>query len=1254
MSPLRLRLATLTLLAASLLLAPWLSDADETPRCTPTTTRLNPSRHQLVYTVGVLAIRGNEAAFKEFNSTFADYLTATAGQRFDPPVRFQLKPLNFVQLFTDTEATLVDFIYVNPSAFSCIESEYGAQSLVSQISRRVVGGQSHDLTRFGGVIATLRNNTEINSIQDLKGKVIAAASISGLGSGQMQFKEMLDAGMSYVNDPKQLVFTSNQGKVVKGLLAGDFDVAFVRTDQLERSKDSNGNPIDTAAVFKIIDPKPNLEIDGMPFPFQSSTPLFPEWNLAALSHVADDVSSAVQEAMRALSQHAHTGKSLRQCQTNYNTSFCDTLPFPSEFDLEARCDTTKEVAMSAHTAMTHGKYAGWRTTLSYMQLRSMQQATGFISMDKQTNKWQCVKSKEIYQAISCPAGYFRKTKEEVSNGCASQGLECKEGFQCLCSPCVKGFDVDVKPITTNDWDTTQQEQRGTIGCEKMSLCGSTRQRQPLAFQAIDNLARENANMTVILHDGHHTRTIQADNTDPLNPHVYNFTVATNLEGVMTMELFINGEQIPASPLRVPVGSRDCEADYGDHFEADSSGECICQKGYTQFGSTCIQNLVLLPLLFGLAIWLVATISYFYLRHKRREADLVWTMSKEDLKYPDTPVILGQGTFGLVELASVHGTNVAVKRVLPPQSRKTGNKKMTMSDYSNEVDLEACDLASAQAFKSNRNRLSRKNSLDLSSQSAAPFGLISGYRIGSMSNTLLKGVQKTRSSAYKEKSYRQLKADFVKEMRLLSKLRHPCITTVMGAVVGKHEPLLVLEHCELGSLYDLLHNETVHIEGELLLPILRDIVQGVRFLHSLKPKIIHGDLKSKNILVTRGYRAKVADFGLSQKRKKSGAIGTPFFMSPELLRGESNSTASDVYALGIVFYEIYERKDPYHDDCSSSLLKEICDPIINKRPPVPARCPPEVSKLMKACWEGDPAARPSAEDLDERLKLFHVENVDLLRSQPRTSNAQHSSNTFLYQVFPKHIADALMRGERVEPEKHDSVTIFFSDVVNFTTISSMLSPLKVSSMLDRLYLAFDSLCKKYQIFKVETVGDAFMAVSNLIEDQSHDHVKRVAQFSLEAIQAASQIRVDLDDPDKGFVEIRVGFHTGPVVSNVIGSLNPRFGLFGDTVNVASRMESNSKPCRIHCSYDAAKLLKKQAPEISIEDRGTMHVKGKGKMKTFWVVGDDDWQTDDCSSSVDIPLFIEEGEESVTEPESATEHFRLGAPEQMPRYLQEIDV
>eukprot|EP00980_Cylindrotheca_fusiformis_P013261 scaffold3373_cov137-Cylindrotheca_fusiformis.AAC.21 len=230
-------------------------------------------------------------------------------------------------------------------------------------------------------------------------------------------------------------------------------------------------------------------------------------------------------------------------------------------------------------------------------------------------------------------------------------------------------------------------------------------------------------------------------------------------------------------------------------------------------------------------------------------------------------------------------------------------------------------------------------------------------------------------------------------------------------------------------------------------------------------------------------------------------------------------------------------------------------------------------------EKDAASREF--DNDTKLQL-HISRTDNL----------------LFSVFPRHIAEALRAGRKVEPENHEIVTIFFSDIVGFTDISSNLDPLKISDLLDRLYHSFDALSHYHDVFKVETIGDAYMAVTNLAKPQP-DHCKRIAEFAIDAIRVAKQCPVDRDDPSKGFVNIRVGFHSGPVVSNVVGSRNPRYCLFGDTVNTASRMESNSAPNLIHCSDASAELLQEQAPSMKLFPRGGISVKGKGNMKTFWV-------------------------------------------------------
>ena len=199
----------------------------------------------------------------------------------------------------------------------------------------------------------------------------------------------------------------------------------------------------------------------------------------------------------------------------------------------------------------------------------------------------------------------------------------------------------------------------------------------------------------------------------------------------------------------------------------------------------------------------------------------------------------------------------------------------------------------------------------------------------------------------------------------------------------------------------------------------------------------------------------------------GATGTPAWMAPELLRGESrNTTASDVYSFGVILYEVYSRKDPYEGEDMEQVLRDIVNPKINKRPPVPSACPSHLESLMDDCLSRDPNARPAFDEIELRIKRLDADNVQPgethLSGHARKHIKAARSEDLLFQVFPKHIAEALRDGRKVEPENREMVTIFFSDIVGFTNISTKLPPLKVQEMLDRLYRAFDDLSNKHDV------------------------------------------------------------------------------------------------------------------------------------------------------------------------------------------------
>lgn len=248
----------------------------------------------------------------------------------------------------------------------------------------------------------------------------------------------------------------------------------------------------------------------------------------------------------------------------------------------------------------------------------------------------------------------------------------------------------------------------------------------------------------------------------------------------------------------------------------------------------------------------------------------------------------------------------------------------------------------------------------------------------------------------------------------------------------------------------------------------------------------------------------------------------YWMAPELLRGlTTNTAASDVYSFGIILYEVYSRKLPYDGEDFTEVMEKVSDPKVNKRPGVPPGCPTQIEALMTQCQEREPEKRPSFDDIDTRLRKMDAAKVE--PSAMRSSFGKKSGtqkDALLEEVFPPHIAKALREGKKVEPEARDMVTIVFSDIVGFTTIASQLSAMAVSEMLDNLYTKFDDLSHKHDVFKVETIGDSWMGVTNLTKDQP-DHVERIARFAIDAMRAAQETWIDPSNTSLGKINLRMG-------------------------------------------------------------------------------------------------------------------------------------
>ncbi|CRK99008.1 CLUMA_CG012144, isoform A [Clunio marinus] len=219
---------------------------------------------------------------------------------------------------------------------------------------------------------------------------------------------------------------------------------------------------------------------------------------------------------------------------------------------------------------------------------------------------------------------------------------------------------------------------------------------------------------------------------------------------------------------------------------------------------------------------------------------------------------------------------------------------------------------------------------------------------------------------------------------------------------------------------------------------------------------------------------------------------------------------------------------------------------------------------------------------------------LEESMRKLDEEMRRTDELLYQMIPKQVADRLRRGENPIDtcEMFNSVSILFSDVVTFTEICSRITPMEVVSMLNAMYSIFDTLTERNNVYKVETIGDAYMVVSGAPEKEQN-HAEKVCDMALDMIEAIT----DLKDPSTGqHLKIRVGVHSGAVVAGIVGLKMPRYCLFGDSVNTASRMESTSAAMKIHISETTRSFL---PTNYKVSERGEIEVKGKGSMKTYWL-------------------------------------------------------
>ncbi|XP_055344668.1 receptor-type guanylate cyclase gcy-4-like [Paramacrobiotus metropolitanus] len=422
----------------------------------------------------------------------------------------------------------------------------------------------------------------------------------------------------------------------------------------------------------------------------------------------------------------------------------------------------------------------------------------------------------------------------------------------------------------------------------------------------------------------------------------------------------------------------------------------------------------------------------------------------------------------------------------------------------------------------------------------------------------------------------------------------------------------------------------------------DFLEGLSFIHHSKLHY-HGRLSIFSCWIDKNFTLKLMNLATDRILDQMDNIVTVgneyngiqsvweeyFWFVPEQNeidqwdRAAKSMQAVDIFSAGLVLYDIltggclYKKMqdtfDPAtffnKDDCHDNPLTAAVDYMHVA----------ELATVIHSCLSNAPENRPNVKQLCAQLKelspllapelnqdkLFdkvyrrfclysnRLEREVAARSK-ELREARRRCDALVRQFLPREIVDKLRNGQFVEPELFDCVTIMFTQINELINFARAASPEEVIALVSKTEDFLDLLSTTFNVYKVEAVMDSFLVASGLPNRIGAEHVRRVANFALRVLELEPMLEL----PQQ--LSIKTGMHSGPCAAGVIGVRRPRYCIFGDTINVASRMCSQGMPGRIHLSHNSALLLKEfEEYDYIVVLRGLLKVKGRGDMTTYWL-------------------------------------------------------
>uniref|UniRef100_A0A672ZNQ2 Guanylyl cyclase C n=1 Tax=Sphaeramia orbicularis TaxID=375764 RepID=A0A672ZNQ2_9TELE len=462
-----------------------------------------------------------------------------------------------------------------------------------------------------------------------------------------------------------------------------------------------------------------------------------------------------------------------------------------------------------------------------------------------------------------------------------------------------------------------------------------------------------------------------------------------------------------------------------------------------------------------------------------------------------------------------------------------------------------------------------------------------------------------------------------ELNTLLRIDYYNLTKFYGTVKFEYGVFGVFELCQRGSLRYILNDrisypDETFMDMEFKISVMYDIAKGMSYLHSSNIGV-HGRLKSTNCVVDNRMVVKITDFGCHTILIPA-EVRRNLWTAPEHLRINGVSQKGDVYSYAIVAHEIVTRRCPFYTQFCSNRTEKI---YRVQFPSERGIFRPDLNfdglyMLIRNCWDEDPERRPDFKKIEMTLgKIFsnlhnqasetYMDNlIRRLQMYSKTLENLVAERTALYKaerdradrlnfmLLPGPVVRSLKETGRVEPELFEEVTIYFSDIVGFTTLCHYSTPMEVVDMLNDIYKNFDSILDHHDVYKVETIGDAYMVASGLPKRNGDRHAVDIAHMALDILAFVGTFQ--LQHLPGIPLWIRIGVHSGPCAAGVVGNKMPRYCLFGDTVT-----QRHAWTLRIHASQSTINILKRTNCKFEYEKRGETYLKGKGKEMTYWLTG-----------------------------------------------------